>query len=77
MERIYLQKKIETILTKNEKKHLLILSIRNAHFTFNNEVYIQDDGVAMGSPLSPILAEVFMAELENSVVPKLKQHIKN
>ena len=31
----------------------------------------------MGSPLGPILAEVFMVKVENTLVPKLKQHIKN
>ena len=31
----------------------------------------------MGSPLGPILAGIFMVELENTLVPKLKQHIKN
>ena len=38
---------------------------------------IQNDGIAMGSPLGPILAEIFMVELENTLVPKLKQYIKN
>ena len=31
----------------------------------------------MGSPLGPILAGIFMVELENTLVPKLKQKIKN
>ena len=30
----------------------------------------------MGSPLGPILANVFMVELENTLVPRLHQHIK-
>ena len=30
----------------------------------------------MGSPLGPILAEIFMVELENTLVPKLKQKLK-
>ena len=29
-------------------KELLILCKKNVHFTFNNETYIQVDGVAMG-----------------------------
>ena len=77
LERIYLRKEIVTILTQNEIKNLLILCTKNVHFTFNNEIYIQNDGVAMGSPLGPILAGIFMVELENTLVPKLKQHIKN
>ena len=31
----------------------------------------------MGSPLGPILAGIFMTELENTLVPELKQCIKN
>ena len=44
--RIYHQKEIETILTKNEMKNLLLLSTKNVHFTFSNDIYIQNDGVA-------------------------------
>ena len=31
----------------------------------------------MGTPLGPLLADIYMVELENTLVPKLKQHIKN
>ena len=41
---------------------------QNVHFTQNNEIYVQNDGVAMGSPLGPILANVFMIKLENTLV---------
>ena len=51
------------MLTKNEMKNLLILCTRNIHFTFNNEIYIQNDGEALGSPLGPILAGIFMVKL--------------
>ncbi|CAH8557728.1 unnamed protein product [Heterobilharzia americana] len=37
----------------------------NVHFLFNKKFYRQSDGVTMGSPLGPILANVFLAELEN------------
>ena len=40
LERIYHRKEIETILTKNEMKNLLILCTKNVHFTFKNEIYI-------------------------------------
>ena len=48
---------------------MLILCTKNVHFTFNEEVYKQMDGVTMGSPLSPVLADIFMVELENNIVP--------
>ena len=77
LEQLYLRKEIVTILTKNKMKNLLILCTKNVHFTFNNEIYIQNDGVAMVSPLGPILGKTFMIELESTLVLKLKQHIKN
>ena len=45
-------------------------------FQLNNKIYVQNDGVAMNSPLGPILANTFMVELENTLVPRLHQHVK-
>ena len=52
-------------------KELLLLCTKNVHFTFNGQIYIQVDGVAMGSPLAPLLADIFMIELERSLIPNL------
>ena len=38
LERIYLQKKIEIVLTKNEMKNLLILCTKNVHSTFTDTI---------------------------------------
>ena len=48
-------------------KNLLTL---NVHFSFSNNIYIQIDGVAMGPPLDPVLANICMVELESVLVPK-------
>ena len=40
------------------------------HFIFNNEIYGQIDGVSMGSPLAPILANLFMGYHENDWIEK-------
>ena len=45
-------------------KELLTLCTKNVYFTFDNQVYKQNDGVAMRSPLGPVLAGTFMVELE-------------
>ena len=37
---------------------------------------LQVDGVAMGSPLGPVLANIFMVELETSVIPNLSNKVK-
>ena len=57
-------------------KELLILCTKSVHFAFNNQTYIQVDGVAIGSPLGPVLANIFMVELETSVIPNLSNKVK-
>ena len=44
------------------------LCTKNVHFTFNNKIYIQNDGVAMGSP---VLANIFMVDLETTLISNL------
>ena len=71
MDSVCNRNKISTVLTKHEMKNLLILCTKNVHFTLNNEIFVQNNGVAMDFPLGPILANVFMMELENTLVPRL------
>ena len=40
-------------------KHLN-LAVKNCHFIFNGKFYDQVDGVAMGSPFGPLLANTFL-----------------
>ena len=54
----------ETILKK-----LLLRCTREVEFSFNNQMFRQIDGVAMGSPLGPILANVFLGYCE-SLIPE-------
>ena len=49
-------------------KYLILLCTKNIHFTFDNEIYKQTDGVAMGSPLGSVLAGIIMVELEKFMV---------
>ena len=44
-------------------------------FTFNGETFTQVDSVAMGSPLAPILANIFMVELGRNLIPIVKDHL--
>ena len=73
--RIYEFKEIDTRITKNEMRELILLCPKNVHFTFNGETFTQVDGVAMGSSLAPILAGIFMVELERNLIPILKGHL--
>ena len=45
---------------------LLSLSVKNCHFIFNGRICQQIDGVAMGSPLGPFFANIFMSFHEKS-----------
>ena len=46
-------------------KHLIEICTKDIAFSFNKNIYIQTDGVAMGSPLGPVLANIFVGFLEN------------
>ena len=50
-------------------KEMLLPCTKNVHFSYNHYIYIQRDGVAMSSPLGPVLPGVFMVNLERSLVP--------
>ena len=72
---IYDKNEINANITKQEMNELLYLCTKNAHFTLNSKTYVQVDGVAMGSPLSLVLANIFMVELEQNIIPKLSKDI--
>ena len=76
LNRIYEENEISTDITKSEMKELLNLCTKSVHFAFEGNIYVQNDGVAMGSPLGPILANIFMVELERSVIPTLMDKMK-
>ena len=46
--------------TKRELRKLFRIATSETHFTFNGSIFDQIDGVAMGSPLAPVLANLFM-----------------
>ena len=47
-------------LTKKQFRLLLEISVKESVFIFDNQLYKQIDGVAMGSPLGPTLANIFL-----------------
>ena len=40
-------------------KELLLLCTKKAHFAFNGKIYMQVDDAAMGSPVGPVLADIY------------------
>ena len=77
LQRILDNQEIQTTMTKKEPKELLILFTKNVHFTFSGKAFVQTDGLAMGSPLRPVLAGIFLVEFENTLVPNLTEYMKN
>jgi hypothetical protein len=51
---------------------LLDLATKNSHFLFDGKLYDQIDGVSMGSPLAPLLAENFLQDFERKYLSSFK-----
>ena len=49
------------------------LCMKKVHSNFNRKIYMQVDGISMGSPLGPVLTDVFIIELEKAVSPELTE----
>ena len=73
LRKIYDEKKLPIKLKRGEMKELLELCTKSLHFSFNGRLYQQVNGVAMGSPLGPVLANTFMSELEEQLVPTMNE----
>ena len=52
------------------KKLFQTLATKELFFSFNNKFYIQVDNVAMGSPLGPTLANIFLSHHEENWLNK-------
>ena len=57
-------------IPKKDFKDLLNIATKESLFLFNNEYYKQIDGVSMGSPLGPTLANIFMCNFERKWLDK-------
>ena len=55
---------LRTSMTVNHISCLLEFCLRNTYFTFHGRFYEQVEGAAMGLTISPIVANLFMENLE-------------
>ena len=53
-------------IPKHDFRNLFNIATKESFFTFNNKYYKQVDGTAMGSPLGPVLANIFMCSFQNT-----------
>ncbi|KAL9958481.1 hypothetical protein ACROYT_G035498 [Oculina patagonica] len=73
---IYIKNKLEqdaslssrTNLDINDIISLLQFTLSNNYFMFNDKIYKQVNGCAMGSPVSPVVANLCMEEIEESAI---------
>ncbi|XP_068697638.1 uncharacterized protein [Montipora foliosa] len=68
---IYTYNKLPQLSSKLLFRRLLCNVTKNTVFSFNGKLYKQIDGCGMGNPLSPVLANIFMAKLEADVIRPL------
>ena len=62
-------------LQKHQLTELLESATSNQLFQFNGELYEQTDGAAMGSPLGPLLASVFMCHIDNMIPSFYRRYV--
>ena len=53
--------------------NLVQICLKSTYFTFCGEIYEQIKGVAMGSPLSTIVATIYMEHFENKAIESFSQ----
>jgi len=57
------------VLSEESFRKLMLMVTNGVEFSFDNVMYKQVDGVAMGSPLGPLLANVFLGYCESLIPP--------
>ena len=57
-----------TILPVDNILELLAFCLNNTYFVFQDTFYEQNKGAAMGSPISPIIANIFMEAFEQKAI---------
>jgi len=63
-----------TKIIKNEFIAIINFVLSSTYFTFNSKIYKQTFGIPMGSSLSPIVADLVMQDLEESILNSLNIH---
>ena len=67
---------VHTALTSSQIINLLSLVLDNSYFKFEGEHYHQVSGCAMGSPVSAVIAELVMQEIESKALEKSPVNVR-
>jgi len=65
----------KTNIPKDEFMGAIKLILSSTYFVFNNKIYRQTFGTPMGSPLSPIIANLVLQDLEERALEKINCNI--
>lgn len=63
----YLDKEVSDINERSALRQILEHTTQQDFFKYNGKMYKQEEGLSMGSSLSPLLAEFFMDNIENRI----------
>ena len=55
-------------------KYLLEIATKESHFLFNGKTYRQHNGIAMGNPLGPLFADIYVKYLENKYMKRIQEN---
>ena len=64
-----------TTLTAMQVTDLLSVCLKTTYFQYDNTIYTQIEGAAMGSPVSPIVANLFMEWFETHAINTFQYNI--
>ncbi len=67
---------LRTKLNVDDIMELTEFIATTTYFSFQGTIYIQKSGTAMGSPVSPILANLFMGWLEKTAIGTAPEAMK-
>ena len=73
---IYSEQDVIEGINKEEFQNLLSLATKESYFIFNKVLHKQKDGVAMGSPLGPILPNAFLCFYERKYLEECPSEFK-
>ena len=76
LDRIFAEQDLYHGLNKKEFGQLLNAAAKDTYFIFNNELFFQKNSLAVGSPLSAILANIYLSHYEIQWLDKCPESFK-